>query len=82
MKLDWFNRENKEEYEYLREDPNKLGPHVDHLQQTHPTDLYGDKTYKGKMTRCICTTTTILTIRNLWLPNQSTHRILLLWQAN
>ena len=49
MKFDWFNRENKEEYEYLREDPSKLGPHVDHLQQTHPTDLYGDSTYKGKM---------------------------------
>ena len=49
MKFDWFNRENKEEYEYLREDPSKLGPHVDYLQQTHPTDLYGDSTYKGKM---------------------------------
>lgn len=49
MKFDWFNRENKEEYEYLREDPSKLGPHIDHLQQTHPTDLYGDSTYKGKM---------------------------------
>lgn len=49
MKFDWFNRENKEDYEYLREDPSKLGPHIDHLQQTHPTDLYGDSTYKGKM---------------------------------
>ena len=49
MKFDWFNRENKEEYEYLREDPSKMGPHVDHLQQTHPTDLYDDSTYKGKM---------------------------------